>query len=188
MFGETSMPVRICKCFIAVLVSLAQPLSAGATDAGLRAKILAAFAGVRSYRVTVLGSVRSLGVWQSPNRYEMITEFEGKTVKTIIVGRALWQYDGAKWTQAGTASSNLDVDIAGLVRTIESDPRAVLTKLPDQTQDHKRVGTFEYTFADGTEETCNYDPSTYRVTRCKADELTLLYSAYNDPSIKVVVP
>jgi hypothetical protein len=134
--------------------------------------------------VTVLGSVRSLGVWQAPNSYQMTTEFDGKTVKTVIVGHDLYEYDGGKWDKSGTASNNLDVDIAGLVRTLKAD-HAALTRLPDQTQDGKRVGTFGYDFKNGTDETCNYDRATYLVTRCKADELTLLYSAYNDPANKV---
>jgi len=50
------------------------------------------------------------------------------------------------------------------------------------------VGTFAYTFKNGTQETCNYDRATYRVTRCKADELILLYSAYNDPANRVTNP
>jgi outer membrane lipoprotein-sorting protein len=179
---------RILRRCAAGLALFALPATAGAADGNLRDKIVAAFAGVTSYRVTVLGSVRSLGVWQKPDRYQMTTEFNGKTVKTIIDGSTLWQYDGGRWEKAGTASSNLDVDIAGLVRTVRHDPKAVFTSLPDQTQDGKRVGTFSYTFADGTEETCNYDRSTYRVTRCKSDELTLLYSSYNDPSIKIAVP
>jgi hypothetical protein len=182
------MPDRIFRCCAALLGLFAASVPAGAADGNLRDKIVAAFAGVTSYRLTVLGSVRSLGVWQAPDKYQMTTEFNGKTVKTIIVGRTLWQYDGGSWEKGGTASSNLDVDIAGLVRAVRRDPKAVLTSLPDQTQDGKRVGTFSYTFADGTEETCNYDRSTYRVTRCKSDELTLLYSSYNDRSIEIAVP
>ena len=169
---------------VAFFVQAAVPGGA-AGDPSLRAKIVGAFAGIHSYRVTVLGSVRSLGVWQAPNSYQMTTEFEGKTVKTVIIGKDLYQFDDGKWEKSGTASNNLDVDIAGLIRTIKSDPNAVLMKLPDQTQDGKRVGAFEYDFKNGTDETCNYDPSTYRVTRCKADELTLLYSGYNDPANKV---
>jgi hypothetical protein len=179
---------RILRGFAAGLALLTLALPAAAADGNLRAKIVAAFDGVSSYRVTVLGSVRSLGVWQAPDKYQMTTEFNGKTVKTIIVGKTLWQYDGGRWEEAGTASSNLDVDIAGLVRTVRHDPKAVFVGLPDATQDGKRVGTFSYTFADGTEETCNYDRATYRVTRCKSDELTLLYSSYNDPTIKIAVP
>jgi len=167
---------------VAVAFGLAPFTANAAGDAGPKAKIVNAFGGVRSYKVTVLGSVRSLGVWQAPNSYQMTTEFAGKTV---IVGRDLYEFDDGKWEKSGTASSNLDVDIAGLIRTIKADPHAVLTKLPDQTQDGKTVGTFEYDFKNGTDETCNYDRTTYLVTRCKADELTLLYSDYNDPSNKI---
>jgi hypothetical protein len=165
--------------------ALAAAPGSAAGDPALRAKIVGAFAGIHSYRVTVLGSVRSLGIWQAPSSYQMTTEFEGKTVKTVIIGKDLYQFDDGKWEKSGTASNNLDVDIAGLIRTIKSDPNAVITKLPDQTQDGKRVGAFEYDFTNGTDETCNYDVATYRVTRCKADELTLLYSGYNDPANKV---
>jgi len=184
--------MRDFKCGLRyrTLIVVAILIAAGATgraasDNGLRAHIVGAFATVRTYKVTVLGSVRSLGVWQAPNSYQMTTEFAGKTVKTVIVGKDLYEFDNGKWEKSGTASNNLDVDIAGLIRTVRSDPKAEFARLPDQVQDGKRVGTFSYSFKDGTDETCNYDRTTYLVTRCKADELTLLYSGYNDPSNKV---
>jgi len=159
-----------------------------AGDSTLRSKILTAFARVKSYRVTVLGEVRSLGVWVAPNKYQMTTEFDGRPVKTIIIGHDYWTYADGKWQKSGTASNNLDVDIAGVVRTVKADPKAALTKLPDQTQDGKRVGTFGFNFKNGTDETCNFDPVTYLVTRCKADELTLLYTGYNDAANTVANP
>jgi len=183
------MPARTARGAALLLACmLPAAASAAAPDQSLRAKIVQAFAAVKSYRLTVLGSVRSLGVWQAPDKYQMTTEFNGKTVKTIIIGTTLWQFVDGKWEKSGSASNNLRVDVAGLVRTAQHDPTAAFAKLPDQMEDGKRVGTFEYTFTDGTEETCNYDPLTYHVTRCKADELTLLYSAYNDPTIKIAVP
>jgi hypothetical protein len=189
MLGGTSMPARTIRV-AGLLLACTLPVTVAnaAVDQSLRAKIVHAFAAVKSYKLTVLGSVRSLGVWQAPDKYEMTTEFAGKTVKTIIIGTTLWQFVDGKWEKSGTASNNLRVDVAGLVRTVKHDPSAAFVKLPDQMEDGKRVGTFEYTFNDGTEETCNYDPSTYHVTRCKADELTLLYSAYNDPKIKIRIP
>jgi hypothetical protein len=174
---------------VAMILPAVLPVRAAAeTPASLREKIFAAYRGVTSYRVTVLGSVRSLGVWVAPNRYQMTTEFEGKPVKTVIVGRDYWMLSDGKWQKSGTASNNLDVDIAGLLRIAKTDPSIPFVPLADQTQDGKRVGTFGYSFKNGTDERCNYDPSTYRVTRCKADELTLLYSAYNDPSNTVANP
>ena len=175
----------------AILLALAVPLAAGAASAGdpaLRSKIYGGFANVKSYKLTVLGSVRSLGVYVAPNKYQMTTMFEGKPIKTIIIGRDYWTYANGHWQKSGTASNSLDVDIAGLLRTAKTDPKAAFVPQPDATQDGKRVGTFLYTFKNGTEETCNYDKSTYRVTRCKANELTLLYSGYNDPSNVVAQP
>jgi len=184
------MPVRLRGAATALLgcaLAVAGPASA-ATSANLTAKILQAFAGVKSYHVTVLGSVRSVGVWEAPGKYQMTTEFNGKTVKTIIANGTLWQLVDGKWEKSGTASNNLRVDVAGLIHTLKSSPGATLVAQSMEMQDGKRVGTFEYTFDDGTEETCNYDLGTYRVTRCKADELTLLYSEYNDPAIAIKVP
>ena len=183
------MPLPYRRAFGSLLLSaaVAAPASAAA-DTSARGKILAAFAHVRSYRLTVLGSVRSLGVWVAPNKYQMTTEFEGKPVKTIIIGHDYWTFADGRWQKSGTASNNLDVDIAGLIRTAKADPKAPFVKQPDQTQDGKRVGTFEFTFANGTQETCNYDPATALVTRCKADELTLLYSGYNDRANRVANP
>ncbi len=174
----------------AALIALALPAGACAAspDASLRAKIIGAFAGLHSYKLTVLGSVRSVGVWVSPNRYQMTTDFEGKPVKTIIIGNTYWTYSDGKWEKSGTTSNNLDVDIAGLVRNAKTNKDAPFMRLPDQVQDGKRVGTFQYDFKDGTEESCNFDLQTYRVTRCKADQLTLLYSAYNDPGNAVTKP
>ncbi len=170
------------RLIAAASLALALPGAASAAgDAGLKPKIFAAFAGVKSYKLTVLGSVRSLGVYVKPDRYQMTTMLEGKPIKTIIVGHAYWVFANGKWEKSGTAN-NLDSDIAGLIRSAKNDPKSVFAAQPDQTQDGKRVGTFGYTFANGTTETCNYDKTTYRVTRCKAEELTLLYSGYNDPS------
>ncbi len=152
-----------------------------ASDGALKTRIFAAFAGVKSYKLTVLGSVRSLGVYVAPDRYQMTTMLEGKPIRTIIVGHAYWVLSDGKWEKSGTAN-NLDSDIAGLIRSAKSDPKSAFVSLADQTQDGKRVGTFQYTFKNGTAEACNYDKTTYRVTRCKAEQLTLLYSGYNDPS------
>ncbi len=176
---------------VATLLAFTMPGAAGAASAGdpaLRSKIYGAFSNVKSYKLTVLGSVRSLGVYVAPNKYQMTTMFEGKPIKTIIIGRNYWTYANGHWQKSGTASNNLDVDIAGLLRNAKADPKAAFVPMPDATQDGRRVGTFAYTFKNGTEETCNYDKSTYRVTRCKADELTLLYSGYNDPGNAVAAP
>ena len=154
--------------------------SFAAGDPALRAKIIGAFAKVTSYKLTVLGSVRSTGVWVAPDRYHMTTEIEGKPLETVIVGKGYWTRSGGKWERSGTTSTNLDVDIAGLIRAAKSAPPASFKSLAPVTQDGKKVGTFAFSFADGTDETCNYDTATYRVTRCKADEVTLLYSDYND--------
>jgi len=184
------MPAPKRRWAAVAVLACALPCAAGAVAPAndLRTKIIDVFAAIKSYKLTVLGSVRSLGVWQAPNRYEMTTEFAGKTVKTIIIGKTLWEYDDGKWEKSGTASSNLDVDVAGLMKTLKSDPSATLVALPNQIQDGKRVGTFQYTFKDGTEEACNYDLHTYLITRCKTEDLTLLYSGYNDPSIEVPTP
>jgi hypothetical protein len=170
----------------------AAPVSAATTPAvgaaALRAKVFAAYRSVRSYRVTVLGSVRSLGVWVAPNKYQMTTDFGGRPVKTLIVGRDYWMLSDGKWQKSGTASNNLDVDIAGLIRNAKANPSIPFVPMPEVVQDGKRVGTFGYSFANGTDEVCNYDLETYLATRCKADELTLLYTAYNDPKNTVAKP
>ena len=157
-----------------------------ASDASVRAQVIGAFARVTSYKLTVLGSVRSVGTWVAPDRYHMTTEIEGKPLETVIVGKAYWTRTGGKWERSGTTSTNLDVDIAGLIRAAKTAPASSFTTASPQTQDGKKVGTFAFSFPDGTDETCNYDLATYRVTRCKADEVTLLYTDYNDP--KNVVP
>ena len=184
------MRVTLRRALAGALITLAFPAAASAApaDAGLRTKILSAFSSLRSYKLTVLGSVRSVGVWVAPNRYQMTTEFEGKPVKTIIIGNSYWTYSAGRWEQSGTTSGNLDVDIAGLVRNAKRNTDIAFARLPDQMQNGKRVGTFRYDFKDGTEETCNFDLQSYRVTRCKTDQLTLLYSGYNDPSNAVANP
>lgn len=172
----------------ATVAALGAALFSGATlradaagDSGLRAKIVGAFSKVTSYKLTVLGSVRSTGVWVAPDRYHMTTEIEGKPLETVIVGKGYWTRSGGRWERSGTTSTNLDVDIAGLIRAAKTASPASFARLAPVTQDGKKVGTFSFAFADGTDETCNYDLKTYRITRCKADEVTLLYSDYNDP-------
>jgi hypothetical protein len=187
------MPLARPLAFAALAVAVATAPVAAATApslgaAALRAKLFDAYRSVRSYRVTVLGSVRSLGVWVAPNKYQMVTDFGGRPVKTLIVGRDYWMLSDGKWQKSGTASNNLDVDIAGLIRNAKANPSIPLVPMPEQVQDGKRVGTFGYSFANGTDEVCNYDLTTYLATRCKADELTLLYSAYNDPANVVAKP
>jgi len=175
---------RLAAVTMASAVTLAavpRDAARAAADPGLRTKIFGAFARVKSYRLTVLGSARSLGVWVAPNRYQMTTEIGGgKPVRTVISGSDYWTLADGKWEHSGRVSNNLDVDIAGLVRNAKADPAAPFVHLPDQTQDGKVVGTFMYSFKNGTDETCNYDRTTFRVTRCKADEVTILYSGYND--------
>lgn len=174
---------------VAIVAACIMPSSAGAAPGdGLRSKIVSAFDRVHSYKLTVLGSVRSLGVFVKPNKYQMTTMFQGKPIKTILIGQNYWTYSGGKWQKSGTASNNLDVDIAGLLRNAKSNPGAPFVAQPDQIQDGKKVGTFAYTFKNGTQEACNYDKATYRVTRCKAEELTLLYSDYNNPHNTVASP
>lgn len=186
-FARRTVTATVVVALAIVLGPLATPAATG--DAALRAKIVGSFAHVRSYRLTVLGEARSLGVWVAPDRYQMTTELGGgKPIKTVIIGRAYWTRSGDRWDRSGRVSSNLDIDIAGLVRDATVRRSASFARLPEQTQDGKRVGTFGYTFANGTEETCNYDRATYRVTRCKADEVTILYAGYNDPTNRVASP
>ena len=183
---------HICRLVFAAVASAAVaiaiwPIDAdAANDPTLRTKIFAAFSTVKSYRLTVLGAARSLGIWVAPNRYEMITEIGGRRlVRTVIVGSDYWTFANGKWEHSGRVSSNLDVDIAGVIRNAKADVSAGFSRMPDQTLDGKRVGTFGYNFKNGTEETCNYDRATYRVTRCKADEVTILYTKYNDATNRV---
>lgn len=167
-------------------IAVAPTDASAANDAALRKKIVAAFSTVKSYRLTVLGTARSLGVWVAPNRYEITTEIGGgKPVRTVIVGSDYWTFSGGKWEHSGRVSSNLDVDIAGVIRNAKANPAANFTRAADQTLDGKRVGTFAYAFDNGTEETCNFDRRTYRVMRCKADEVTILYTKYNDATNRV---
>ncbi|GAC1476336.1 MAG: hypothetical protein NVS2B8_00610 [Vulcanimicrobiaceae bacterium] len=182
------MHVRFLAVAVAgAVASVAVPHDAiAASDGALRAKVVDAFARVRSYRLTVLGSARSLGIWVAPDRYQMTTEIGGGTpVRTVIVGTDYWTRSGGKWEHSGRVSNNLQVDIAGLIRDAKAHPSVPFARLADQTQDGKRVGTFTYAFKNGTDETCNYDLVTYRVTRCKADEVTILYAGYNDARNRV---
>jgi hypothetical protein len=175
---------------LALVLAISGPLAtlAAGSSADLRAKLLAAYAGITSYKITVLGSVKSSGVYVAPNRYKMTTQFEGKTVKTIFIGGTYWIFANGRWEKQ-TSGNRLDYDISGLLRSIKASPPSALVKLPDVVRNGKRLGTFAYTFkSSGTQETCNYDPVTYLVVRCKAEELTILYSGYNDPTNVVPAP
>lgn len=179
---------RAAVTIVAALI-LAVPYAAGAASGDpLRSKIVGAFASVHSYKLTVLGNVRSLGVFEKPNRYQMTTMFQGKPIRTVIIGQNYWTYSNGRWQKSGTTSNNLEVDIAGLLRDAKSNPGTPFVAQPAQTQDGKKVGTFTYTFKNGTKEACNYNKSTYRATRCKTSDLTLLYSDYNNPHNSVANP
>jgi len=183
------MLVPLRRLLAAALVGLlAVPALAAGGDPQLRAKILAAYGAVTSYRITVLGSVRSSGVFVAPNRYKMTTIIDGKPLKTIFVGKNYWIYTDGKWQKSDTTANNLDFDIAGLARNAKQSPASSFVVLPPQTIGGKRAGVFTYTFKDGSQETCDYDPKTYLVSRCKAEDLTILYSDYNDPSITIPNP
>lgn len=162
--------------------------SAAAGDAALRAKLLAAYQNVKSYKIAVLGSVKSNGVFAAPNRYEMTTQFEGKTVKTIFIGGTYWVFSGGKWEKQSSGNS-LDFDIEVIVKNLRQKGSALVPLAPT-VRSGKRLGTFSYAVPgnSGEQEVCNYDLSTYLVIRCKTDELTILYSGYNDPSNRVSAP
>ncbi len=178
--------VVVALASVLACVAVSPEVARAASEAALRAHVLGAFAHVKSYRLTVLGSARSLGVWVAPDRYQMTTDIGGGApVRTVIVGNDYWTLANGKWEHSGRVSNSLQVDIAGLFRDVKAHPGAPLVRLPDQRQDGKRVGTFGYSFKNGTDETCNYDRVSYRITRCKADEVTILYSGYNDRANRV---
>jgi hypothetical protein len=172
-----------------IALSLAAlPLPAHAAGGSLRDNVVAAYAKVKSYKLEVLGSVRSNGVFVAPDRYQMTTVFEGKPVKTIFIGSTYWILSGSRWQKADQPSDNLYVDISGLLRNARQNPKVAFVPKPDVTRDGKRLGQFAYTFKNGTEETCDFDLRTFLAQRCKAEELTILYSGYNDPGNAVKAP
>jgi len=175
------MPTYPRRAALALLVVVAAaPLAAPAApgDAALRDRLFAAYAKVDSYRLAVLGSVRSNGIYRAPDRYKMTTTFEGKPVKTIFIGNDYWIFSDGKWQKSDAPSSNLYVDISGLLRNAKAT-KAPLVRRPDVVRDGKKLGEFAYTFKNGTQEACDFDPQTYLVRRCKAEDLTILYSDYN---------
>jgi hypothetical protein len=180
------VPALTRRVLSAALVLLCAPGTAAAAD--VRAKVLAAYDSVKSYRITVLGSVRSSGTYLAPNRYKMTTVIDGKPLKTIFIGKNYWIFTDGKWQKSDTTANNLDFDIAGLVRSAKQSPPSRFVTLPEQAVDGKRIGAFKYTFKDGSDETCDYDPKTFLVSRCKAEDLTILYSGYNDPTIAIPNP
>lgn len=180
------MPALTRRVLSAALVLLCALGAAAAAD--VRAKVLAAYDTVKSYRITVLGSVRSSGTYLAPDRYKMTTVIDGKPLKTIFIGKNYWIFTDGKWQKSDTTANNLDFDIAGLVRSAKQSPASRFVTLPEQAVDGKRMGVFKYTFKDGSDETCDYDPKTFLVSRCKAEDLTILYSGYNDPMIAIPNP
>jgi hypothetical protein len=182
-----SLPLRRALALLLSLAGLPGAASA-AGDAGLRDKLQAAYAKVKSYKLEVLGSVRSSGVFVAPDRYQMTTVFEGKPVKTIFVGSTYWILSGGRWQKADQPSDNLYVDISGLLRNARHNPAAQFVPKPDVTRNGARLGQFAYTFKNGTEETCDYDLHTFLAQRCKAEDLTILYSGYDDPHNVVTLP
>jgi outer membrane lipoprotein-sorting protein len=184
------MPTRSRRAALAlllVLVSAPFPARAATADATLREKLFAAYAKVASYELAVLGSVRSNGIYLAPDRYRMTTVFGGKPVKTIFIGNDYWIYSDGQWQKSDTPSNNLYVDISGLLRNAKAT-KAPIVRRPDVVRDGKKLGQFAYTFKNGTDETCDYDPQTYLVQRCKAEDLTILYSGYNTVKATITRP
>jgi outer membrane lipoprotein-sorting protein len=179
---------RPAAAFVALSAVLGAPAAsrAGSADAALQNKIRSVYASVKSYRLTVLGSVRSTGDFVAPNKYEMTTDLDGKPVKTIIIGTTYWIYDQGKWEKSGDTGSSLDADIAGVIRRLKLGTASNFVRLPDQMRNGKRVGAFRVSFG-GSNEVCDFDLQTYYVTRCQRDELTILYSGFNDPSNTIPV-
>src|SRR5271165_12760 len=133
MVGGSKMLVPLRRLLAAALVGLlAVPALAAGGDPQLRAKILAAYGAVTSYRITVLGSVRSSGVFVAPNRYKMTTIIDGKPLKTIFIGKTYWIYSDGKWQKSDTPANNLDFDIAGVIRNAKQSSAASFVHLPDQ--------------------------------------------------------
>jgi hypothetical protein len=184
--GGFCVPALTRRVLSAALVLLCVPAAASAAD--VRAKVLAAYDSVKSYRITVLGSVRSTGSYLAPDRYRMTTVIDGKPLKTIFIGNTYWILTDGKWQKSDSTANSLDFDIAGLLRNAKQSPASRFVTLPGQAVDGKRVGAFTYTFKDGRDETCDYDLKTYLVSRCKAEDLTILYSGYNDPAIQIPHP
>jgi outer membrane lipoprotein-sorting protein len=164
---------RPAAAFVALSAVLGAPAAsrAGSADAALQNKIRSVYASVKSYRLTVLGSVRSTGDFVAPNKYEMTTDLDGKPVKTIIIGTTYWIYDQGKWEKSGDTGSSLDADIAGVIRRLKLGTASNFVRLPDQMRNGKRTGAFRVSFG-GSNEVCDFDLQTYYVTRCQRDELT----------------
>ncbi len=166
------------------LAAPARPASASASATNVPAKIYAAFGTLRSYRLTVLGSVRSQGVWVAPNRYEVTTDLNGQTDKTVIIGNSYWIKNGAHWDRSSLGGNNLDIDVANLLPKAKQQKKP-LEILASESHDGKKLGTFSVQTSTGTDERCNYDLFSYRITRCKAEDVLLLYSGFNDRANKV---
>ena len=166
---------------IATSVTVGPAGAAPPSPASQQAKIYAAFSALKSYRLTVLGSVRSQGVWLAPNRYEVTTDLNGQTDKTVIVGNNYWIKNGTHWDRSTLGGNSLDIDVANLLPAAKKEKKS-LTFLPPETHDGKKLGTFSVPNATGTDERCNYDLRSYRITRCKSEDVLLLYSNWNDPS------
>jgi len=183
------MPItpRRLAAALALSLALAPAAAPAAGDSNLAGKLQAAYAGVKSYKLTVLGSVRSNGVFVAPDRYQMTTVLGGKTVKTIFIGKQYWIWSDGKWQKSDTPGNNLDVDITGLLRNARAN-KSPIQRRADVMRDGKKLGEFEYAFKDGTQETCDFDLRTYLVQRCKSEDITILYSGYNDPTNKVGTP
>ncbi len=180
------MPVFARRVLSAVLALLCTAPAGAAVD--VRAKVLAAYDAVKSYHITVLGSVRSTGTHQTPDRYKMTTVIDGKPLETIFIGKNYWILTDGKWQKSDTTANNLDFDIAGLLRNARYASPSRFVALPPVAVNGKAMGAFTFTFKNGSDETCDYDLKTYLVARCKAEDLTILYSGYNDPSISIPTP
>jgi hypothetical protein len=178
---------------IASLPALADP-----TSDALKAKIGAAWQGVKSFKMSASatagkdnplagGSMTTTMVL--PDKMEIATDTGRFSVKMVVLSGETWMsMNGYGWRKIPSREMGAPFK--------PSDPKtytdqSIVNLLPDEDFNGKRVGTFTGSSAtgkEGLESVCNYDKATYLLVRCHNAKAVVLFTDYNSPTNVIDVP
>ena len=165
-------------------------------DAGLRAKVNAAMAGVRAMQIRFTagnGATGIAAVLPHPERMKVQFSMGPASLEVYEVDGFMYRsVNGGPWSKSRLGSG---ANLFAFTRSF--DVRATVKAGPDDTEDGVRYGTFTVdepsVFAEGAGPgaatiDCSYDKATYRLHRCANNGVTMTYGDYDDPKLTVELP
>lgn len=190
-----------CAALAAALTLSTLPAFADPAADALKAKMGAAWAGVKSFKTNVAptagtaegnpmagGTITTTMVL--PDKIESAMDMHGMLIKIVVLAGESWMnMNGSGWRKM-PGGGNMNA----MFKT--PDPKAYASQsigkmLPDEDFNGKKVGAFTgTTTADKEvgESICNYDKTTYLLVRCHNAKATVLFTDFNSPTNVIDVP